>query len=73
MLADKKIVIKIMSMLLKLWDTFKMKAMKDYHEYLDDVFEKFRNSSLKIFGLDSSHYLSALTLSCDAMLNMKKS
>ena len=47
MLADKKIVIKIMSMLLKLWDTFKMKAMKDYHEYLDDVFEKFRNSGLK--------------------------
>ena len=73
MLTDKKIVTKIMSMLLKLWDTFKMKAKKDYHEYLEDVFEKFRNSSLKNFGLDLSHYLTAPTLSCDAILNMKKS
>ena len=56
-----------MSMLLKLWDSFKMKAKKDYHEYLEDV------SRLKNFGLDPSHYLSAPTLSCDAILNMKKS
>ena len=35
-----------------------------------DVFEKFRNNSLKNYGLCPSHYLSAL--SWDAMLDMTK-
>ena len=43
-----------------------MKIMKDYHElYLKhdvlliaDVFEKFRNNSLKNYGLFPSHYSS---------------
>ena len=39
---------------------------------LSDVFEKFRNSSLKHYGLYPSHYLSATALSWDAMLNMTK-
>ena len=40
---------------LKVWNKFEMKTMKDYHELclkydvllLADVFEKFRNNSLK--------------------------
>ena len=39
---------------------------------LTDVFEKFRTNSLKNYGLYSSHYLSALTLSYHEMLNMRK-
>ena len=52
--------------------------MKDYHDLncevllLADVFEKFRNNTLKYYGLFPSHYLSAPTLSRDAMLNMTK-
>ena len=37
-----------------------------------DVFEKFRNNSIKNYGLCSGHYLSAPTLRWDAMLNMIK-
>ena len=41
--------------------------MKDYHDFylksdilfLANVFEKFRNNSLKNYGLCPSHYLSA--------------
>ena len=48
-----------------------MKTMKDYHDLylkcdvllLADVFEKFRNNSLKIYGLRPSLYLSAPALS----------
>ena len=39
---------------------------------LADVFEKFRNNSLKDYGLFPSHYLTATDLSWDAMLNMTK-
>ena len=36
------------------------------------MFEKFRNNSLKNYGLYPSHYLSAPALSWDAILNMTK-
>ena len=57
-----------------------MKTMKDYHDLyltcdvllLADVFGKFRNTSLKNYGLCPSHYLSAPVLSWDAMLNLTK-
>ena len=39
---------------------------------LANVFEKFRNNSLKNYGLCPSHYLSAPCLSWDAMLRMIK-
>ena len=39
---------------------------------LADAFEKFRNNSLKTYELYPSHFLSAPTLRCDAMLNMTK-
>ena len=52
--------------------------MKGYHDlhlqydvlFLADVFEKIKNSSLKIYGSCPSHYLSAPALNWDAMLNM---
>ena len=54
--------------------------MTDYHDlhlkcdvlFLADVFEKFKNNSLKNCGLCPSHYLSTPALSWDAMLNMTK-
>ena len=56
---------------LEVWTEFEMKTIKDYHYlYLNcdvlllaDGFEKFRNNSLKDYGLCPSHYLSALALS----------
>ena len=65
---------------LKVWNKFIMKTIKDYHNLylkcdsllLGDVFEKFRNNSLKNNGLCPNHYLSTPALSLDAMLNMKK-
>ena len=59
-----------------------MKTVKDYHDLclkciillFVDIFEKFRNNSLKNCGLCRSHYLSALAgLPCwDAMLNIAR-
>ena len=54
--------------------------MKDYHNLylkcdvllLAGVFEKYRNNSIKNYGLCPSHYLSAQALSWDVMLNMTK-
>ena len=58
----------------------KMKTMKNYQDLylkcdvslLADVFEKFRNKSLKNYGSCSSHYLSAPGLSWGAMLKITK-
>ena len=57
-----------------------MKTMKDYHDLylkydlllLADVFQKFRNNSLKNYGLFQGHYLSTPGLSWDAMLKQIK-
>ena len=57
-----------------------MKAIKYYHDlnlksdflWLADVFEKFRNNSLKNYGLCPSNYLSEPAESWDVMLNMTK-
>ena len=64
----------------KVWNKFKMKTMKDYHDLhlkcgillLIDIFEKFGNNSLKNYGLCPSHYLSQPSSKWDAMLNMTK-
>ena len=80
LLAGKKISNKEYEHVLKVWSKFEMKEMKDYHDlYLKcdillfpDVFEKFKNKSLKNYGLCPSHYLSAPALSWDAILNMTK-
>ena len=67
-------------MFCKVWNKFKMKTIKHYHDiylecdvsFLADVFEKIRNNSLKYYGLCLSHYLSAPDLSWDSMLNLTK-
>ena len=54
--------------------------MKDYHDLylkcdvllLADVFEKFRNNSLKNYGLCSTNHLSAPGLNQDAMIKISK-
>ena len=60
------------------WNTFKMKTFKDYHELynetdvllLADVFENFRKLCLKIYGLDPVYYYTAPGLAWDACLKM---
>ena len=62
----------------KIWDKFHIKDMGDYHNhylkrdvlFLADVFEKFIDTCLKLYGLDPCHYFSSPGLSCDAMLRM---
>ncbi|CAB4017625.1 Gastrula zinc finger [Paramuricea clavata] len=61
---------------IKVWDHFKMKTMRDYHDlYLEtdvlllaDVFENFRKTCLENYKLDPAHYISAPSLSWDAFL-----
>ena len=63
---------------LKVWDVFKMKTFKDYHELynetdvllLADVFENFRENSLKNYKLDPAHYFTAPGLAWDACLKI---
>ena len=79
-LTGKKISEEEYECVLNVWNKSEMKTMKDYHDLylkwdvllLADVFKKFRNNSLKNYGLWPSHYLSAPALSWDAMLNMSK-
>ncbi|CAB4004481.1 Gastrula zinc finger [Paramuricea clavata] len=60
----------------KVWDHFRMKTMRDYHDlYLEtdvlllaDVFENFRRTCLESYELDPAHYMSAPGLSWDAFL-----
>ena len=54
-----------------IWNTFEIKKMKDYHNFylkcvvllLADMFDNFRSSRFKNYGLYPSHYFSAPTLS----------
>ena len=60
------------------WNTFKMKSLKDYHEFynitdvllLADVFENFRDLCLKNYGLDPVYYYTTPGLAWDACLKM---
>ena len=78
--TGKKICDKEYHHVLKVWNKFEMKTMKDYHDLnlkcdvllLADEFEKFRDNSLKNYGLCLSHYLSAPALNWDAILNTTK-
>ena len=55
-----------------------MKNMGDYHDHylkkdvllLPDVFEKFIDTWLKFYGLESCHYFSSPGLSWDVLLKM---
>ena len=80
-LTGKKIISKENEDVLQVWNKFKMKTIKDYHDLylkcdvllLANIFEKSRNNSLQNYGLCSSHCLSAQALRCDAMLINDKS
>ena len=51
----------------KVWKTFRMKTMRDYHDLynqtdvllLADVFENFRSVCIKNYNLDPAHYYTA--------------
>ena len=58
-------------LILKVWNTFWIKTMKDVL-LVADVFEKFRNNRLKNYGWNMSHYLSTPTLSWNAILDVLK-
>ena len=79
-LTSKQISDKEYEHVLKAWNRFEMKTIKDHQNLylkwhillLTDVFEKFRNSSLKNYGLCPSHYLSVTDLSWNAVLSITK-
>ena len=62
----------------RVWDTFQMKTMRDYHDLylktdvllLADVFESFRNICLQHYKLDPAWYFTAPGLAWDACLKM---
>ena len=64
----------------KVWETFEMKTLKDYHNLynevdvllLADVFENFRNICIKNYKLDPAHYYTAPGLAWDAALKITK-
>ena len=80
LLNDRKISDREYKHTLNAWKKLEIKMMKGYHGFylkcdvllLADMFEKFRNKSLKNDGLCTSYYLSASGLSWDAMLKMTK-
>ena len=51
----------------KVWEVFEIRDRGEYHDLyvqsdillLTDVFEKFRDACIEIYGLDPSHFLSA--------------
>jgi hypothetical protein len=60
----------------KIWKKFRCRNLGEYHDLylktdvllLTDIFSKFRETSMKHYGLDPAHYVSAPALSWDAML-----
>ena len=65
---------------LTVWETFKCKTIKDFHDLylksdvllLADVFENFRKVCLKHYKLDPVHYFTAPGLTWDACLKKTK-
>ena len=62
----------------KVWKTFKIKTMGEYHDLylgsdvllLTDVFENFRKTCMQYYKLDPCHYFTSSGLSWDTMLKM---
>jgi len=63
---------------LKVWESFEISDMGEYHDLylktdvllLADVFENFRSSCIKSYGLDPTHYYTLPGLAWDAALKM---
>ena len=61
---------------IRVWNTFKCKTLRDYHDLylksdvllLSDVFENFRKTCLKHYKLDPAHYYTSPGLAWDACL-----
>ena len=79
-ISDGHISIKDYLICEKIWNKFKMKNMRDYHDHylkrdvllLADVFERFISTCLKYYKLDPCHYFSSPGLSWDAILKTTK-
>ena len=64
----------------KVWEVFGINNLGEYHDLyvqcdtllLADVFEKFRDTCIEIYGLDPSHFLSAPGLAWQACLKRQK-
>ena len=64
----------------KVWDTFKIKNLDEYHDLyvqsdttlLADVFENFRDKCIEIYELDPAHFLSAPGLAWQTCLKKTK-
>ena len=62
----------------KVWNTFMIKTMGEYHDLylvsdvllLTDVFENFKKTCMQYYKLDPCHYFTSPGLSWDAMLKM---
>ena len=62
----------------KVWKTFKIKTMGEYHDLylgsdvvlLTNVFKNFRKTCMQYYKLDPCHYFTDLGLSWDALLKM---
>ena len=60
----------------KVWDVFEIRNLGEYHNLyvqidtslLADVFEKFRDTCIEIYGLDPTHFLPAPGLAWQACL-----
>ena len=76
----KVLVKRITGMQKKVWGTFEMKNLEDYHNLynrvdvllLADVFENFRDICIKNYKLDPAHYYTAPGLAWDAALKVTK-
>ena len=63
---------------IKVWKTFKLKNMREYHNLylksdvlsLADIFENFRKTCMQCYKLGPCHYFTSTALSWDAMLKM---
>ena len=64
----------------KVWDEFETRNLGEYHDLyvqtdtllLADVYEKFRDKCIEIYGLDPSYFLSAPGLAWQECLKKKK-
>ena len=75
-LTDSHITAEDYAQAQKVWATFKMNNLGEYHDLylktdvllLADVFEKFRDTALQHYGLDPVHYITLPSFALDAML-----